>query len=89
MSGFQLQRLKMLMEPQPGNPWEVEGVLNPAAARGPDGHLYLFPRLVAKGNFSRIGIARVKFDDQGEPRSVERLGIALEPTAAAAVRTHA
>jgi len=81
MSGFQLQRLKMLMEPQPGNPWEVEGVLNPAAARGPDGHLYLFPRLVAKGNFSRIGIARVKFDDQGEPRSVERLGIALEPTA--------
>ena len=27
--------------------------------RGPDGHLYLFPRLVAQGNFSRIGIARV------------------------------
>jgi predicted GH43/DUF377 family glycosyl hydrolase len=81
MSGFQLRRLKMLMEPEPGNPWEVEGVLNPAAARGPDGKLYLFPRLVAKGNFSRIGIARVNFDDLGEPRSVERLGIALEPTA--------
>jgi hypothetical protein len=29
------------MEPQPGNPQEVEGVLNPGAARGPDGHLDL------------------------------------------------
>jgi predicted GH43/DUF377 family glycosyl hydrolase len=81
MSDFRLRRLKMLMEPEPGNPWEVEGVLNPAAARGPDGHLYLFPRLVAEGNFSRIGIARVIFDDDGEPQAVERLGIALEPAA--------
>jgi len=37
MSGFQLQRLGLVMEPEPGNPLEVEGVLNPAAARGPDG----------------------------------------------------
>src|ERR1039458_6226309 len=79
MSGFQLQRLGMLMEPQPGNPQEVEGVLNPAAARGPDGKLYLFPRLVARGNYSRIGIAQVKFDQDGDPCGVERLGIALEP----------
>lgn len=57
MSGFKLHRLGMLMEPEPGNPQEVEGVLNPAATRGPDGKLYLFPRLVAKGNYSRIGIA--------------------------------
>jgi hypothetical protein len=28
------------MEPEPGNLLEVEGVLNPAAARGPDGKLY-------------------------------------------------
>jgi hypothetical protein len=49
MSGFELQRLGMLMEPQPGDLQEVEGVLNPAAARGPDGELYLFPRLVAVG----------------------------------------
>jgi predicted GH43/DUF377 family glycosyl hydrolase len=69
----------MVMEPEPGNPQEVEGVLNPAAARGPDGELYLFPRLVAKGNYSRIGIARVKFNDAGDPAGVERLGIALEP----------
>jgi predicted GH43/DUF377 family glycosyl hydrolase len=81
MSGIQLQRLGMLMEPEPGNPNEVEGVLNPAATRGPDGKLYLFPRLVAKGNYSRIGIARVKFNDAGDPSGVERLGIALEPEA--------
>ena len=36
------------MEPEPGNPQEIEGVLNPAAVRGPDGKLYLFPRLVAR-----------------------------------------
>lgn len=30
MSGFQLKRLGMLMEPEPGNPLEIEGVLNPA-----------------------------------------------------------
>ncbi len=56
-------------------------MLNPGVARGPDGHLYLFPRLVAKGNFSRIGIARVKFNQAGDPCGVERLGIALEPKA--------
>jgi predicted GH43/DUF377 family glycosyl hydrolase len=81
MLGFQLQRLRQIMEPQPGNPHEAEGVLNPAAARGPDGCLYLFPRLVARGNYSRIGIARVMFDHAGDPCDVERLGIALEPEA--------
>ena len=81
MNGLQLQRLGMLMEPEPGNPQEIEGVLNPAAARGPDGKLYLFPRLVAKGNFSSIGIARVKFNEAGDPAGVERLGIALAPEA--------
>jgi len=58
---------------EPGNDYEVGGILNPAATRGPDGHLYLFPRLVAKGNFSRIGIARVQFDSSGEPCGIERL----------------
>jgi len=81
MSGFTLQRLGMLMEPQPGNPQKVEGVLNPAAARGPDGELYLFPRLIARGNYSRIGIARVRFNEAGDPAGAERLGIALEPEA--------
>src|ERR1700686_5929840 len=81
MSGFTLQRLGMLMEPEPGNIQEVEGVLNPAAARGLDGQLYLFPRLVATGNYSRIGIVRVRFNEAGDPAGVERLGIALEPEA--------
>ena len=81
MAGFQLKRLGLMMEPEPGNPLEVEGVLNPAAVRGPDGQLYLFPRMVAQGNYSRIGIARVKFNDAGDPAGVERLGIALEPEA--------
>ena len=79
MTQLCLRRLGKLMEPAPGDPLEAEGVLNPAAARGPDGQLYLFPRYVAKGNFSRIGIARVQFDADGNPAGVERLGIALEP----------
>lgn len=79
MSDFQLQRLGLIMEPEPGNPQEVEGTLNPAAVRGPDDQLYLFPRLVAEGNYSRIGIARVQFNHAGDPCGVERLGIALEP----------
>jgi len=41
MEGFKLHRIGMVMEPEAGNPNEVEGVLNPAAARGPDGALYL------------------------------------------------
>jgi len=79
MNPFKLHRLGTIMKPETGNALEVEGVLNPAAVRGPDGHLYLFPRLVAKGNYSRIGIARVLFNDAGDPAGVERLGIALEP----------
>ncbi len=71
--------LGLVIEPEPGNANEVGGILNPAAARGPDGNLYLFPRLVAEGNYSRIGIARVIFDSSGEPIGIERLGIALEP----------
>ncbi|MGH9961133.1 MAG: glycosidase, partial [Pyrinomonadaceae bacterium] len=81
MSGFRLQRLGQMMEPEPGNPLEAEGVLNPAAVRGTDGNLYLFPRLVARGNYSRIGITRVRFNEAGDPSGVERLGIALEPEA--------
>lgn len=81
MNNFRLQRLGVVMEPEANNPLEAEGVLNPASARGPDGQLYLFPRLVAAGNFSRIGIARVTFDKTGDPDGVARLGIALEPEA--------
>jgi predicted GH43/DUF377 family glycosyl hydrolase len=79
MNAFRMQRLDVVIEPEPGNLHEVEGILNPAATRGPDGELYLFPRIVGAGNFSRIGIAKVLFDDAGDPSGIERLGIALEP----------
>jgi predicted GH43/DUF377 family glycosyl hydrolase len=81
MSEFEVQRFGLIMEPEAGDAMEVEGVLNPAAVRSHDGQLYLFPRLVAQGNYSRIGIARVLFDSAGDPTGVERLGIALEPEA--------
>ena len=95
MSGLKLQRLGLIMEPEPGNPQEIEGVLNPAAARGPDGKLYLFPRLVAKGNYSRIGIARVLFNDDGDPTGVSgwasrwsrKPTMSCGPTAAAAAKS--
>lgn len=76
---YRLERLGVVMAPLAGEPREVEGVLNPASARGRDGELYLFPRLVAKENYSRIGRARVVFDHGGKPTSVERLGLSLEP----------
>jgi len=73
------RRLGLVMEPDPMNPDESLGVLNPATARGRDGQLYLFPRVVGPGNYSRIGRARVLFDDRGDPCGVERMGYALEP----------
>jgi len=79
MKDFKMTRIGVIMEPEPGNPNEEEGVLNPAVVRGHDGELYIFPRLVAKGNYSRIGIAKVIFDELGDPVGVKRLGIALEP----------
>jgi predicted GH43/DUF377 family glycosyl hydrolase len=77
---FQLQRLGVIMRGDASNPDEALGVLNPATARAPDGTLYMFPRVVAAGNYSRIGIAKVHFDAAGNPAAVERRGYALEPT---------
>jgi predicted GH43/DUF377 family glycosyl hydrolase len=74
-----LTRIGTVMRADPDDPREAEGVLNPAAARVADGELYLFPRLVAAGNYSRIGRARVE-REQGRPNGVCRLGMALEPT---------
>jgi predicted GH43/DUF377 family glycosyl hydrolase len=69
------------MTPREGEPTEAWGVLNPATARrGQD--TFLFARLVAEGNYSRIGHARVVFDGDGSPVGVERLGMALEPAEA-------
>jgi predicted GH43/DUF377 family glycosyl hydrolase len=76
--GFRLTRLGPIMTPDPADPHEVEGVLNPATARGTDGTLYLFPRIVAEGNFSRIARAMVDLDGD-RPVGVTRAGIALAP----------
>lgn len=75
---FHLERLGTIMTADPANPDEAWGVLNPAACRGRGGELYLYPRVVAAGNYSRIGRARVRFE-HGKPTGIERLGYALEP----------
>lgn len=77
---FEVERLGVVMEADPTDPDEAWGVLNPACARGRDGELYLFPRVVADKNYSRIGLARVLFSGDGDPDGVERMGYALEPT---------
>lgn len=74
---YVLERVATVMEADPDDPKEAWGVLNPACARSRGGALYLFPRLVAEGNYSRIGRARVVLDDGAV--TVERIGLALEP----------
>ena len=76
---YQMRRIGVVMRGDPASSEEALGVLNPAAARARDGKLYLFPRVVAAGNYSRIGIAEVVFDSAGDPVGVERRGYALQP----------
>lgn len=76
---YQAERLGIIMRPDPANPLEAWGTLNPSGARGPDDGYDLFPRIVAAGNYSRIGRARVLFTAEGIPTAVERRGYALEP----------
>lgn len=75
---YSLERLGVLMSPEPGNEYEAEGVINPATARDADGGIRLYPRIVAPGNYSRIGDVQVVVE-AGVPVGVERLGIALQP----------
>ena len=70
---YALTRLGVVMTPEPGNPLEAEGVLNPASGRDSGRRLYLLPRLVAAGNVSRVGLAEVVLED-GVPVGVERRG---------------
>ncbi len=75
---YTLTRVGVLMTPDPGNDLEAEGVLNPASGFGPDGKLYLLPRLVAAGNVSRVGLAEVELAG-GVPAGVSRRGVVLAP----------
>ncbi len=75
---YRLTRLGVVMSPDPGEPNEVEGVLNPASGRDRDGRLWLLPRLVAAGNVSRVGLAEIEVID-GIPVGVRREAVVLEP----------
>jgi predicted GH43/DUF377 family glycosyl hydrolase len=75
---FAATRLGVIMRPQAGQPREAWGVLNPGGVRAADGVMHLFPRLIAEGNYSRIGHAHVRFERE-KPVGVDRLGLALEP----------
>ena len=77
---YELTRLGVIMTSEAGNDLEVEGVLNPASGHTPDGAFYLLPRLVAAGNVSRIGLARIVLAD-GVPVDVVREGVVLAPDA--------
>jgi predicted GH43/DUF377 family glycosyl hydrolase len=73
-----VERLGVVLEPN-GDPREVEGLLNPASARTPAGELLLYPRSVAKGNISRVGMVRMR--NENGAFTAERDGYALEPQA--------
>ncbi len=83
---YRLDRVGVVMTPEPDDPREALGVLNPAIARH-GGDVFLFPRLVAEGNRSRIGRARVVFDSGGVPVGVQRMGVVLEPEEAWELRS--
>ncbi|MFY9779836.1 MAG: hypothetical protein WAJ85_04915 [Candidatus Baltobacteraceae bacterium] len=69
-----VNRLGVVLE-HDADPLDAAGILNPATARTREGKLLLYPRMVAAGNRSRIGV----FEDAGE-RFVQT-GFALEPEA--------
>jgi beta-1,2-mannobiose phosphorylase / 1,2-beta-oligomannan phosphorylase len=81
-----VQRLGVVLEPD-GDPTEAGGILNPGAARAPEGELLLYPRCVAEGNISRIGIVRTQIANRGF--EVDRVGFALQPEAPYELRPRA
>jgi beta-1,2-mannobiose phosphorylase / 1,2-beta-oligomannan phosphorylase len=81
-----VQRLGLVLEPD-GDPIEAGGILNPGATRAPGGELLLYPRCVAKGNISRIGIVRTQILNR--KFEVERLEFALQPEAPYELRPRA
>ncbi|MBV8281347.1 MAG: glycosidase, partial [Candidatus Eremiobacteraeota bacterium] len=80
-----VERLGLVLEPN-GDPTEAAGILNPAVTRDRDGRLLLYPRCVAEGNISRVGMIRIHATQQA--CIAERLGFALEPEAPYELRPH-
>ena len=69
---FSCRRLGVVMAPD-GSPLEAEGVLNPGVTRDAHETLLLYPRMVAPGNVSSIGLAR-----RNGGTKFERIGVLLE-----------
>lgn len=84
-SEIQVRRLGLALEPD-GSESEAEGTLNPASARSRSGELLLYPRDVARGNISRVGL--VRGIPKGDGFAFERSGFALDPAAAYELRPH-
>lgn len=80
-----VERLGLVLEPN-GDTTEAEGVLNPASARTRSGELLLYPRDVARGNISRVGL--VKAMPNGKSFAFQRDGFAIEPDAPYELRPH-
>jgi len=74
-----VNRLGVALQPN-GEPSEAEGTLNPACARSRDDRLLLYPRDVARGNISRVGLVKAR-DAADAYYTFERTGFALEPDA--------
>jgi predicted GH43/DUF377 family glycosyl hydrolase len=73
----------VVLEPN-GDAGEVEGILNPGAARNRGGKLLLYPRMVGAGNCSCVGLVEV--NGTLEAPVYQRIGIALRPEAAYELR---
>jgi predicted GH43/DUF377 family glycosyl hydrolase len=72
-----VERLGTVLAPN-GDVQQGLGVLNPGCLRARAGTLLLYPREVARGNISRIAIARANPSDE---HRFGRIGYALEPKA--------
>src|SRR2546428_13750150 len=76
---FSTNKLGVVMEPEPHNPSESGGVLNPAGVTGPDGGFYLFPRRLPADHYSRISTAPILRAALGSSCGAARLGVPSVP----------
>ncbi len=72
------RRLGLVLAPS-GSELDAEGILNPAVTRDRHGNLLLYPRMVAAGNVSRIGLVRSA--PSKSARAFGRAAILFEPEA--------
>ena len=75
-TNVEFERHGVVLSPD-GSESEAWGIINPGVARSRRGELLLYPRKVAHGNVSRIGIARA--NDSSDDMRFERIGVVCEP----------